>query len=52
MKKLIRRIVFWIVRTTSKYACVTYGDIAELSAGPCMRCVGKATGGNPKDMTT
>ena len=42
MKKLIRRIVAKIVKWTDKHCCTTYGDKAELSSGPCGRCVGRA----------
>ena len=42
MKQIIRRIVAFVVKLTAKHACKTYGDIAELSAGPCQRCVGKS----------
>ena len=45
MKKLIRSIVSFLVRLTAKYACETFGDIAELSKGPCDRCVGKEVRG-------
>ena len=45
MKKLIRCIVSFLVRLTTKYACETFGDIAELSKGPCDRCVGKEVRG-------
>ena len=45
MKKLIRRIVSLLVKFTGKYACETYGDKAELSSGPCARCVGQEVRG-------
>jgi len=45
MKKVIRTMVAWLVGMTNKYACTTYGDVAELSAGPCARCVGKQVTG-------
>lgn len=50
MKKLIRKIVASIVSLTSDYACKTYGDVAELSRGPCARCVGVAVHGAPADI--
>lgn len=42
MKRFIRKLVAAIVRLTDRYACNTYGDMAELSSGPCQRCVGRA----------
>lgn len=45
MKRIIRKIAAFIVQLTSKYACKTYGDVAELSTGPCKRCVGKEVRG-------
>ena len=47
MKKLIRSVVAWLVELTNKYACTTYGDMAELSSGPCARCVGRQVTGPP-----
>ena len=49
MKQLIRRIVAFIVRLTMRHACETYGDAAELSVGPCQRCVGRAVQGPRQD---
>lgn len=40
MKRLLRKIVAYIVGLTAKFACKTYGDVSQLSAGPCKRCVG------------
>ena len=45
MKRLVRKFVASIVRLTAKYACKTYGDVAELSHGPCQRCVGQEVKG-------
>ena len=45
MKTFIRWSVSWIVRVARATACTTYGEIAELSAGPCQRCVGHAVSG-------
>lgn len=41
MRRAIRRVVAFIVRLADKYACETYDDVAELSRGPCRRCIGK-----------
>ena len=48
MKRIVRKIVSVIVSLTAKYVCKTYGDVAELSRGPCKRCVGCEVRG-PKD---
>ena len=40
MKKVIRWAVSKIVQWTIKHCCPTYGDVAELSKGPCQRCCG------------
>jgi len=45
MKKAIRWVVARIVRWTDKHCCTTYGDVAELSKGPCQRCVGREVRG-------
>lgn len=45
MKQIIRRIIAFVVRLTAKHACKTYGDVAELSSGPCKRCVGMRVNG-------
>jgi len=42
MKSLLRRAVWALNRIVGKYACETYGDLAQLHQGPCMRCVGMA----------
>lgn len=42
MRVLVRHTVQGAVRLTDKYCCDTYGDVAELSEGPCKRCVGRA----------
>lgn len=49
MKTLIRKIVGWLVHLTSKYACDTYGEVAELADGPCKRCVGCEVRGTTSD---
>ena len=41
MKKLVRSFAGLVIRFAAKYACKTYGDVAELSHGPCQRCVGQ-----------
>lgn len=51
MKRAIRSFVAWIVSLTNKYACTTYGDVAELSKGPCGRCVGSEVRGANPSMT-
>lgn len=45
LRRLVRHTVQGIVRFASKYCCDTYGDVAELSDGPCRRCVGRAVVG-------
>lgn len=45
MKRVMRKMVAYIVKTADKYLCTTYGDKAELSDGPCGRCVGLAVRG-------
>ena len=45
LRRLVRHTVQGIVRFASKYCCDTYGDVAELSDGPCRRCVGRAVAG-------
>ena len=45
MRKLVRHTVQGVVRFTDKHFCDTYGDVAELSEGPCRRCVGRAVVG-------
>ena len=40
MKQIMRSAVAWVVRIAVKHLCKTYGDIAEMSPGPCTRCVG------------
>lgn len=41
MKKILRLWANLNVRLVRRYACATFGDIAEASGvGPCQRCVG------------
>lgn len=42
MKKALRLYARLVVNVTRKLACETFGDTAELSPGPCERCVGRA----------
>jgi len=49
---MIRRAVARIVAMTAKYACTTYGDVAELSPGPCARCVGQEVCGAAQSPAT
>ena len=49
MRRIIRCFVAWIVVLTSKHACKTYGEAAELSKGPCGRCVGREVRGAKVD---
>lgn len=42
MKWLLRKVARFFVVLADRYACDTYGDVAELSDGPCRRCVGHA----------
>ena len=52
MKEAIRRMVTQIVEWTNKHCCPTYGDVAELSPGPCRRCVGhEVRGGGVTECT-
>ena len=52
MKKVIRWIVARLVRWTDKHCCRTYGDVAELSKGPCQRCCGMEVRGAPASPAT
>lgn len=45
MKYVLRKFTAMLVRLTTKLACSTYGETAELSSGPCQRCVGRAVTG-------
>lgn len=40
MKYLVRRLVHLINVAAIATVCETYGEISELHAGPCGRCVG------------
>lgn len=50
---IIKKIAKIIVRYASQYACRTYGDVAEMSEGPCQRSVQgpPTTGENPSPAT-
>ena len=51
MKQTLRSVTAWLVRLTRSVACTTYGDIAQLSDGPCQRCVGRSIHGPAWDLS-
>ena len=41
MKGLLRKMTRKLTGFVGRVACETFGEKAELSSGPCGRCVGK-----------